>query len=269
MAKRRRNTPSVTLHQVKDLLQDAQNANKGTTRGRAMVESSLRRYGFGRSVLADKHGRLIAGNKTVAAAAGDAKVVVVKTQGKELVVVQRTDLDLNDAEAQELGIADNRAGELGLEWNVPTLQVLEQTGVDMKQFFRSAEWDALVTENNTLVAPGEVMPEMALQPFEEYNYLMIVFRNSQDWQGACDQLGVHPKVAVTIGGARKVGLGRVLDGSAFLERLCKSSSPAGNGSTRSKRTRSASSRTRRSASRKVKPPPIAASPAASSSTPTP
>jgi hypothetical protein len=62
----------------------------------------------------------IAGNKTLEAARGlgVTKTIVVPTTGQELVVVQRTDLDLaSDATARELAVADNRASELGLEWH--------------------------------------------------------------------------------------------------------------------------------------------------------
>jgi hypothetical protein len=78
-------------------------------------------------VLADKHGRLIAGNKTVegAASAGMERVRVVQTDGHELVVVQRMDLDLTtDKAARELAIIDNRAGQVSLEWDAEQLNAL-------------------------------------------------------------------------------------------------------------------------------------------------
>ena len=43
------------------LTTDPQNANRGTDRGRAALEQSLREYGAGRAVLIDRHGRIIAG----------------------------------------------------------------------------------------------------------------------------------------------------------------------------------------------------------------
>jgi hypothetical protein len=219
------------LNRASDLLPDPQNANKGTHRGRAVLETSVRRYGFGRSVLADKHGRMIAGNKTLEAAAalGNPAVKVVQTTGAELVVVQRTDLDLlTDPEARELAVADNRANELGLEWDTSQLVDLSKDA-DVRQYWRAQEWEALQRDGGPTPEPGEEIPEMALQAFEEYNYLVLVFRNSQDWQGACDLLHVR-REAVALGKVRKVGLGRVLDGAQVLERLqsctAASSSPA-------------------------------------------
>src|SRR5262245_53842753 len=101
-----------------DLEPDPQNANRGTDRGRAALDQSLRAYGAGRAVLIDRHGRIIAGNKTVEQAKRlHLPLRVVKTDGTYLIAVQREDLDLaNDPRAKALAIADNRVGELDLEW---------------------------------------------------------------------------------------------------------------------------------------------------------
>lgn len=101
---------------IEDLIPDPKNANKGTERGLAMVEDSLRNYGAGRSILVDKDGVVIAGNKCLEAAAElNLPVRVVKTDGHELVVVQREDLDLDDGDkARQLAYADNAPVRWGL-----------------------------------------------------------------------------------------------------------------------------------------------------------
>lgn len=63
-------------------------------RGRSLLGQSLRDYGAERSILADRQGRIIAGNKTLEATALAMPIRVVETTGDELVVVHRTDLDL-------------------------------------------------------------------------------------------------------------------------------------------------------------------------------
>jgi hypothetical protein len=112
---------------------DRRNANRGTARGRALLEDSLRRYGAGRSILADKHGNVIAGNKTLETAADlGLPVRVVETDGTELVVVQRRDLDLDaDPRARELAYADNRVAELDLDWDVTQLLEDRDNGIDL------------------------------------------------------------------------------------------------------------------------------------------
>lgn len=135
---------SKQLRSLKDLEPDPNNANKGTERGVGMLEKSLRTYGTGRSILADRNGRVIAGNKTLeqAAALGMDKIVVVQTQGDQLVVVQRTDLDLEtDSRAKELAIADNRVAEIDLNWDVSVLQALD--AAQIAPFFSERELNIL------------------------------------------------------------------------------------------------------------------------------
>ena len=80
------------------------------------AECSLARWMCSRNAggLIDRHGRIIAGNKTVERAkALKIPLRVVRTDGRHLVAVQRDDLDLaSDPRARALAIADNRVGEL-------------------------------------------------------------------------------------------------------------------------------------------------------------
>ena len=91
-----------------DLTPDPQNANLGTARGREALAQSLREFGPGRAVLIDRHGNIIAGNKTVEEPKRlNIPLQVVKTDGQVLVAVQREDLDLiTDPRAKRLAIAD-------------------------------------------------------------------------------------------------------------------------------------------------------------------
>ena len=132
---------------IKDLKFDPQNANKGTERGNQALEESLQRYGAGRSVLADKNGVIIAGNKTVEKAGelGIEDAVFVPTRGDQLVVVVREDLDLTtDPEARALAIADNRVGELDLNWNIEALVDSAKDLETLEPFFYQEEIDNLL-----------------------------------------------------------------------------------------------------------------------------
>ena len=131
---------------LSDLTPDDRNANKGTQRGTGVIEDSLRKYGAGRSILIDRNGRIISGNKTAEAAAsiGLENVRIIETDGHEIVAVKRTDLDLDSKEARELAIADNRAGELNLDWDVDALTALEAEGVDLDGLFYEDELQALL-----------------------------------------------------------------------------------------------------------------------------
>lgn len=116
-----------------NLKPDEKNANKGTERGRALLKNSLTEYGAGRSILADRDGNIIAGNKTYEQAqALGMPIVEVETAGDALVVVKRTDLDLYDGtKARELAYADNRVAELDLEWEASQLAADIEAGIDL------------------------------------------------------------------------------------------------------------------------------------------
>jgi hypothetical protein len=112
---------------------DTKNANKGTERGRELLKQSLRTLGAGRSILADRNGNIIAGNKTFEQAqAMGLKVREVETNGDELVVVKRNDLDLYaGTKARELAYADNRVSEIDLEWEAKQLAADLEAGIDL------------------------------------------------------------------------------------------------------------------------------------------
>jgi hypothetical protein len=90
----------VETRKIGTFTPDSRNANKGTEPGQQMIENSLRNVGAGRSIVLDKHGNIIAGDKTVenAGAIELEDVIVVQTDGTKLVAVQRMDLDLAKGE---------------------------------------------------------------------------------------------------------------------------------------------------------------------------
>jgi DNA modification methylase len=133
------------------------NANRGTERGRDMLEKSLRQYGAGRSILLDKHGRIIAGNKTAQTAAeiGLDDLVVVETDGKQVVAVKRMDLDLeNDDDARALAYADNRVAEVDLDFD-PLQMVLDRDAGKLPDFWTDDEIAELTGAEAAPVDPAD------------------------------------------------------------------------------------------------------------------
>lgn len=127
---------SKELIDIEELRQDALNFNKGTYEGEVLIKKSLERFKAGRSVLIDKDNNIIAGNKTVQAAATmGLKVRVIETTGDELVAVKRTDIDIDSKEGRELALADNRTAQINLAWDEPNLEVAAlQFGLDASDF---------------------------------------------------------------------------------------------------------------------------------------
>lgn len=81
---------------------------------------------------------------------------VIQTDGKELVVVQRTDLDLTtDKAAKELAIADNRIAQLDLDFDPDVLLGFREEGVDLAQFWNDGELAALLHNEDPLSYDNE------------------------------------------------------------------------------------------------------------------
>jgi len=101
------------------------NPNLGTGAGDALIEESLKRFGATRAVVSDRQNVLLAGNHAYKKARDmGIPVRVVETDGRELVVVRRTDLDsvADPQKAMELAVADNRTTEVNLQWDKAILR---------------------------------------------------------------------------------------------------------------------------------------------------
>jgi hypothetical protein len=124
-----------------DLTPNPRNSNRGTERGREMLEKSLRKLGAGRSIVVDRNGVVIGGNHVLEVAAElGLPVQTVQSDGKTLVVVQRLDLDLSeDKVAIELAHADNRVQEINFEVDPVRLAEDLQGGVDLSDLYSGKE----------------------------------------------------------------------------------------------------------------------------------
>ena len=127
---------------IKELVQDDHNFNRGTERGQELIVKSFKEFGAGRSVLVDKNNRLIGGNKAQLGAieAGITKARIVETTGDELVVVKRTDIDLDTEKGRQMAMADNATQQANLEWNEEEINAArEQWGVTPEDWDVKAE----------------------------------------------------------------------------------------------------------------------------------
>lgn len=123
---------------IEELVQDEHNFNKGTDEGGKLMERSFKEMGAGRSVLIDKHGKIIAGNKSqkAAIAAGIKRVRVIETTGDELIAVKRTDVELESEQGRKMALLDNLTTQVNLAWDEAELQTItgEIEGFDVGDF---------------------------------------------------------------------------------------------------------------------------------------
>ena len=161
---------------IEELVQDQHNFNKGTEQGGQLMEKSFKELGAGRSILVDKNGNIIAGNKSqkAAIAAGIKRVRVIETTGDELIAVKRTDVDIDSAEGRRMAYLDNLTNQVNLVWDKEELDAVqaECEGFDINDYgidlgFSTDEPDesAKVTEDNfdedkepveTICKPGDI-----------------------------------------------------------------------------------------------------------------
>lgn len=169
---------------ITDFKPDPQNPNKGSERGYRLLNDSLAEFGAGRSILVDKNGIVIAGNKTQENALdiGLEDAIVVPTDGKQMVVVQRTDLDLlndTDHKARRLSIADNRTSDL-MEWDAEVMAALQQQNMDFKPYFEDYELDTLLDNLNKFDAMEHWKDLPEYEEGEDTLKIVISFRNKSD-----------------------------------------------------------------------------------------
>ena len=123
---------------IEELAQDRHNFNRGNDEGQQLMERSFKELGAGRSILLDRNGNIIAGNKSqkAAIAAGIKRVRVVETTGDELVAVKRTDVDIDSAEGRKMAYLDNLTTQVNLTWDQTELEAVQADveGFDVADF---------------------------------------------------------------------------------------------------------------------------------------
>lgn len=190
---------------------DKRNYRKHNQRNKDLIKKSLEECGAGRSIVIDNDGEIIAGNGIYEQAQTlNIPIKIIESDGSELVVVKRTDLNTEDEKRKKLAVMDNSTSDTS-EFDMKLLQKdfeipqLEEMGIDVK-----------IKEEKEDEPDIEFTEEL----LEEHNYVVLYFDNSVDWLQAESLFGL--KTVQALGskeGFRKMGVGRVLKGSEALERL--------------------------------------------------
>jgi hypothetical protein len=139
---------------------------------------------------------------------------------------EKVPVDFQDyaGEQEEIAdvLADNRLSELSEmdeEQLVRVLKELQAAGHDIELTGFTEDDLAKLTNIAEETDKLEPIPQMELQAFEHYDYLMFMFRDIRDWLRVLQLLKVT-KVNYSISRkTQKIGIGRVLNGKRLLERL--------------------------------------------------
>lgn len=154
---------------ISELRFDPRNARKHTPRNVGMIGDSLNETGAGRSIVLDRDGVILAGNATIeaAAAAGFEQVLVVPTDGRTLVAVQRTDLVADSEIATKLALYDNRTAEFAY-WDRDVIAALVDDGVDLSNMWYDDELTQLLDADD--VDDAYAPDESANKGFKNYTF---------------------------------------------------------------------------------------------------
>lgn len=104
-----------------ELIADDKNFNKGSENGAEMIRKSFEKFGAGRSILLDKNNRIIAGNKSVEFS-GIEDVLIVESDGTQLIAVKRTDIDLDSPQGREMALADNASAKANIVFDAELIE---------------------------------------------------------------------------------------------------------------------------------------------------
>lgn len=163
---------------ISDLQFDDKNFNRHTQFGMSLIEKSLRNNGAGRSILIDKNNRIIAGNGVVETAGqiGLEDVQVVESDGKKIIAVKRTDIDLDSKQGREMALADNATGAADLQWDYDQLRqeldekMMKNYGITIPEL-KNTEALSAIEYNSCYYEPKE-QPNIKLEDcinFDKFN----------------------------------------------------------------------------------------------------
>ena len=167
---------------IDSLRQDTHNFNRGTEEGQQLMERSFKELGAGRSILLDREGNIIAGNKSQEAArkAGIKRVRIVETTGDELVAVKRTDIDINSKEGREMALLDNLTTQVNLNWDDVELEnMANQFDIDMNEWDMALPEIANPDEQPTTEAKDVKELKLVFTP-EQYQFVLAQLRKYGD-----------------------------------------------------------------------------------------
>lgn len=202
------------------LIPFADNARTHSPEQVAEIAASIREFGFNAPILIDQDNGVIAGHGRLEAAR--------KLGWSEVPCLRLS--HLSPEKRRLYIIADNRLAEkAGWSPEILSLELrsLENAGVEIAlagfSEMEIQEMEAAISQGvGDGGSGGGAKPEIEFSPelLLSHNYVILYFNNDLDWQVAQEKLGLKQ---VSSGDpaekCRKVGIGRVIPGAPFIERL--------------------------------------------------
>lgn len=145
-----------------EILFDKRNYRKHNQKNKDLIRKSLKELGAGRSIVIDNDGEIIGGNGVYEQAQKlNMPVKVIESDGKELIVVKRTDLSTGDEKRRRLAVMDNSTSDtssfdmdlLKMDFELPVIKSLgvniPKTTVDISKIDKYNLQNAEITYTPT------------------------------------------------------------------------------------------------------------------------
>jgi hypothetical protein len=164
--------------------------------------------------------RIIVNQHTGCVLDGHLRVGLAISQGEATVPVLYVDLDEGE-EALALATLDPISALAGQD-NQQLRLLLEDVhandaavqGMLAELAYSHGKDDAVAEEEDE--GDEKVIPEMELQPYESYDYVLVLCRKTQDFNNLAERLGLERVNASPVPGGKKIGMGRCVDAAKVL-----------------------------------------------------
>lgn len=216
--------PEIVRKKVGDLKPSPYNPRKISDSNLQGLEKSLETWGNLQPIIWNRAKDRIVG--------GHQRLRVLQKNGVEDVDVVVVDIE-DENEEKALNLALNNPAIAG-EFTQQSLDILEDVrdfmpdqydSVNLRELhdmilgkppeeFTDDKEDKAGEKDN-----GIAVPNMDLQPFEHYDYLLVLATDSRDWQNLCEKLGIQKVNCSPIAGHKKIGLGRCIHARRLLALL--------------------------------------------------
>ena len=206
---------------------DKRNARLHDDRSKQAIRESLKQLGAGRSVLTDADNILIAGNGVYHEAVElGIPVGIIESDGRELVVIKRTDLRNSDPKRTALAIADNKCNDLSVFDDEKLEELLSEIENDpllsAASGFSETEIAEILKQSEPDQKNDDEKPEVPFSEelMENHNYIVLYFDNDVDWLQAKSIFNLKSvRDLSSKTGYDRRGTGRVIRGADAINKL--------------------------------------------------
>jgi hypothetical protein len=194
------------------------------------LSESIREFGDLSGIVVNADGTLISGHQRVKVLTDEHGPDLVISGGfltlpnGNLIRVREVDWDETRAKAAAI-VANNQAAQGKFTLSVfDLIDEIEDAAPDLSDRLSlrlvDVDGDDSQADPNapaTAAKDGPTVPGMELQPYEHYDYVLLLARTTADWYRLCHFLGIVRVNSSPIANGKKIGLGRAIPADKLLK----------------------------------------------------